>query len=142
VCFTCLSFLSWGWKICARTWDGINFPFFCNFADLMYIPCNNHLVHISLECWYKYSMKRGLMKFINNEYNSKWNKVIMDMYYELWNACQFWHTPNSLRDSNVSPKLKTTKEQKVEVRSLARNTIEGYRGVLELPDGTRKIDKF
>jgi hypothetical protein len=23
------------------------------------------------------------------EFNSKWNKVIMDMYYGLWNACQF-----------------------------------------------------
>jgi hypothetical protein len=36
-----------------------------------------------------------------------------------------WHTPNSLRDSNVSPKLKTTEEQGVGARSLARNIIEG-----------------
>jgi hypothetical protein len=32
--------------------------------------------------------------------------------------------PNSLRDSKVSPKLKTTEKQIVEARSLARSTIE------------------
>jgi hypothetical protein len=36
-----------------------------------------------------------------------------------------WRTPNSLRDSNVNPKLKTTEEQGVNPCSLARNTIEG-----------------
>jgi hypothetical protein len=33
--------------------------------------------------------------------------------------------PNSLRDSNVNPKLKTAEEQGVGACSLARNTIEG-----------------
>jgi hypothetical protein len=33
--------------------------------------------------------------------------------------------PNSLRDSNVSPKLKTSEEQRVRARSLARSIIEG-----------------
>jgi hypothetical protein len=36
-----------------------------------------------------------------------------------------WHTPNSLRDSNVSPKFKTTEDQGVEAHSMAHNTIEG-----------------
>ncbi len=40
---------------------------FCNFVDPMDIPCNNHLVHISLECWYEYIMKKGLVKFISND---------------------------------------------------------------------------
>jgi hypothetical protein len=34
-------------------------------------------------------------------------------------------TPNSLKDSNVSPKQKTTEEQGVEARSLARSILEG-----------------
>ncbi len=33
--------------------------------------------------------------------------------------------PNSLRDSNVSPKQKTTERQRVGARSLAYNTLEG-----------------
>ncbi len=36
-----------------------------------------------------------------------------------------WHAPNSLKDSNVSPKLKIAKGQGVEARSLVRSTIEG-----------------
>jgi hypothetical protein len=36
--------------------------------------------------------------------------------------------PNSLKDSNASPKMKTTKEEGVEVRSLAYN-ISKVRGV-------------
>ncbi len=33
-----------------------------------------------------------------------------------------WRAPNSLRDPNVSPKLKTTEGQGVGARSLARST--------------------
>jgi hypothetical protein len=36
-----------------------------------------------------------------------------------------WRSPNYLRDSNVSPKLKTMEEQGVGARSLAYNIIEG-----------------
>jgi hypothetical protein len=36
--------------------------------------------------------------------------------------------------------MKTTKEQGVGARSLARSTL-GVKGVLELQDGTRKNDK-
>ncbi len=36
-----------------------------------------------------------------------------------------WRVPNSLKDSNVSPKQKTTEEQGVRARSLAHNTLEG-----------------
>jgi hypothetical protein len=36
-----------------------------------------------------------------------------------------WHAPNSLRDSNVNPKQKTTEEQGVKAHSLARNILEG-----------------
>jgi hypothetical protein len=50
----------------------------------------------------------------------------------------FLCAPNSLRDSNVSPKLNTTEGQGVRACSLARSIIEGYRGMLELRDGTRK----
>jgi len=49
-----------------------------------------------------------------------------------------WHTPNSLKDSNVGPKQKTMEGQKVEARSLARNVLERYKGMLELRDGTKK----
>ncbi len=43
-----------------------------------------------------------------------------------------WGTPN------VSPKQKTTEEQGVGACSLACSTLEGYKGVMELRDGTRK----
>ncbi len=36
-----------------------------------------------------------------------------------------WHTPNSLRDLNVSPKQNTTERKGVEARSLVRSTIKG-----------------
>ncbi len=40
-----------------------NKPFnFHNFVDLVYVPCNNYLVHMSLKCPYKYNMKRSLVK--------------------------------------------------------------------------------
>jgi hypothetical protein len=51
------------------------------------------------------------------------------------------HIPNSLRDSNVNPKQKIAEEQRAGAHSLARNTLKGFRGVLELRDGTRKSDK-
>ncbi len=38
----------------------------------------------------------------------------------------------------MSAKQKTTKEQGVEARSLARSILEGSKGVLEFRDGTRK----
>jgi hypothetical protein len=57
---------------------------------------------------------------------------------------RFWFTldtpPSSLMDSIASPKLKTTKGEGVGVRSLVRNTSR-VEGVLELWDGTKKIDK-
>jgi hypothetical protein len=37
----------------------------------------------------------------------------------------FWCAPNSLKDSNLSPKLKTTKKEGIGAHSLAHNTIEG-----------------
>jgi hypothetical protein len=46
---------------------------------------------------------------------------------------------SSLMDSIVSPKVKTSKKKKLGC-FLARSTL-GYKGVLELQDGTRKIDK-
>jgi hypothetical protein len=36
-----------------------------------------------------------------------------------------WRAPDSLKDSNTSPKLKTLKEKRVGARSLARKTLEG-----------------
>jgi hypothetical protein len=36
-----------------------------------------------------------------------------------------WRAPNSLRDSNVNPKLKTMEGQGVKAPSLARSTIKG-----------------
>jgi hypothetical protein len=36
-----------------------------------------------------------------------------------------WRAPNSFKDSNVSPKKKTTEEQGVKARSLARSPLEG-----------------
>jgi len=56
----------------------------------------------------------------------------------------FWFTPDalpsSLMDSIVSPKLKTIEGEGIGARSLVRNT-SGVEGVLELWDGTKKIDK-
>ncbi len=43
--------------------------------------------------------------------------------------------PNSLKDPDASPKVKTTKDEGIGVRSLARTTLGGKRGVLELQDG-------
>ncbi len=48
--------------------------------------------------------------------------------------------PSSLMDSIASPKVKTAEGEGVRARSLAHNTL-GQRGVLELRDGTKKIDK-
>jgi hypothetical protein len=50
---------------------------------------------------------------------------VSGVFYNLFWSVDFLHTPNSLRGSNVSPKLKTTKGQGVEARSLARNIIKG-----------------
>jgi hypothetical protein len=36
-----------------------------------------------------------------------------------------WRAPNSLKDSNVSPKQKITEEQGIGARSLARSTLKG-----------------
>jgi hypothetical protein len=46
-----------------------------------------------------------------------------------------------LEGPHVSPKQKIVERQGVGARSLARSTLEEYRGVLELQDGTRKSDK-
>jgi hypothetical protein len=42
--------------------------------------------------------------------------------------------PNSLKNSNASLKMETMEEE-VGVRSFARNTSGGKRGMLDLPDG-------
>jgi hypothetical protein len=52
----------------------------------------------------------------------------MDGLCEWFTDAGHWidlRTPNSLRDSNVSPKLKTIEGQGVGARSLVRSTIEG-----------------
>jgi hypothetical protein len=48
--------------------------------------------------------------------------------------------PSYLMDSIASPKLKITKGEGIGARSLVRS-ISGVEGVLELWDGTKKIDK-
>jgi hypothetical protein len=48
--------------------------------------------------------------------------------------------PSSLMDLTSNPKVKTTKGKGVGARSLARNTL-GVKGMLELQDETKKIDK-
>jgi hypothetical protein len=50
-----------------------------------------------------------------------WNSWVNFFYliHELWRA------PNSLKDSNVNPKQKTTEGQGVGARSLVRSTLEG-----------------
>jgi hypothetical protein len=55
---------------------------------------------------------------------------------------EFWHTPeNSLKDSNVSPKVKTMEEEGVGAHSLACNTV-GVQGVhWSFEMGIRKSDK-
>jgi hypothetical protein len=53
-----------------------------------------------------------------------------------------WRAPNSLRDSNVSPKLKTTEEQGVGARSLARSTMRGRGACWSSGMGLARIDKF
>ncbi len=41
----------------------------------------------------------------------------------------------------MSPKQKTVERQRIKAHSLTRSTLKGWRGVLELRDGTRKSDK-
>jgi len=48
--------------------------------------------------------------------------------------------PSSLMYSTSNPKVKTTEGEGVGARSLAHSTL-GVEGMLELRDGTRKIDK-
>ncbi len=45
--------------------------------------------------------------------------------FEKKNANTLWRAPNSLKDLNVSPKQKTSKEWGVEARSLACSILEG-----------------
>jgi len=56
----------------------------------------------------------------------------------------FWFTPeappSSLVESISNLKLKTIEGEGIRARSLVRNT-SGVEGVLELWDGTKKIDK-
>ncbi len=49
-----------------------------------------------------------------------------------------WHVPNSLRDSNVSPNWKQRKRKKSGHVLWLAALYGGWRGVLELWDGTRK----
>ncbi len=42
------------------------------------------------------------------------SKGVKTLYEQMFfYSCVSWHTPNSFRDSNVNPKLKTTEEQRV-----------------------------
>jgi hypothetical protein len=49
--------------------------------------------------------------------------------------------PNSLKDSNANPKVKTTKEERIEVHSLGRNTSRVRRVCWNFEIGTRMSDK-
>jgi hypothetical protein len=51
-----------------------------------------------------------------------------------------WHAPKLFERLKCEYEVKTTEEQGVEACSLVRNTL-GVKGVLELWNGTRKIDK-
>jgi len=51
-----------------------------------------------------------------------------------------WRTPNLLKKFKCEFEMKIVKEWEVEARSLTCNT-SGVKGVLELQDGIRKIDK-
>jgi hypothetical protein len=48
--------------------------------------------------------------------------------------------PNSLKDSNIGPKVKTTKEKKVGVHSLVRKTFGVKRACWSYEMGTRMSD--
>jgi hypothetical protein len=66
------------------------------------------------------------------------NLSLVDLNIEVIKAN---HTPpNSLMDLVVSPKKKTVEGKGLGARSMAHSTL-GYKGVLELWDGTKKIDK-
>jgi hypothetical protein len=65
------------------------------------------------------------------------NSMVINLYFNFV-VNQGDTLPTPWWDSNVNPELKTTEGKGVGARSLARNTIEGYRGMLELRDGNRK----
>ncbi len=44
-------------------------------------------------------------------------------------------SPNSLKDSNVNPKMNPIEEKKIGAHSLVCSTLGGKKGVLELRDG-------
>jgi len=52
--------------------------------------------------------------------------IIMDDSH--WARWILWCAPNSLRVSNVNPKQKTTKGQRIGARSLVCSTLEGVEG--------------
>ncbi len=53
-----------------------------------------------------------------------------------------WRTPNSLKDSDVSPSKKTTGEGGVGARSLTHNTLRGRGECWSFGMGLGRIDKF
>jgi hypothetical protein len=53
-----------------------------------------------------------------------------------------WRASKLLNGLKCEFKQETMEEQGVGVRSLARSILEGYKGVLEFWDGTRKNDKL
>ncbi len=85
----------------------------------------------------------------HNPFAQTYEPEVDNLFLELWhiekyfnveqlsNSPQLTHS-QILERFNVSPKLKTTERQGVEARSLARSTLEGQRGMLDLWGGTRK----
>ncbi len=71
-----------------------------------------------------------------------WCKVLFSLFDEVCHEMQnCWHTPSSLMDSIMNPKVKTTKREKVGACSLVNN-ISGVKGACWSPKmGTKKIGK-
>jgi hypothetical protein len=76
----------------------------------------------------KYSQYSVIIKWPFAQFQQDFS-VVESFFRRKFNTSKFkkvqWSAPNFLRDSSVSPKQKTTKEQRVEARSLARNILEG-----------------
>jgi len=85
----------------------------------------NDFVNILLHQFTKYFIK--FMIYVNKH---KYNFNPKSIYGSLISSSLT--PPNSLIDSNASPKVKTLKEKKVEVCSFVRNTsgVEGFVGAL------------
>ncbi len=61
----------------------------------------------------------------NIDQTISWCLVLKYNYGKKHNNIYIWRVPNSLKDSNVSPKQKTMEEQRLGAHSSARNTLEG-----------------